>query len=287
MYVSNGCCGCLAALLCMQLCFDDTCSALFSFINAHTLRKLSAVPDALKQATATSDISDVLGSSSGEGKAADQGEPAADIYHGVFFAGYSLLGWAIRYRNLGAIGKLLQLVYARETGAAATDAIAESESEVRSTPTPLVVDSYGHTCFHLAAKYDYYEVIGLLAEFYNKKDVANGMSDALLHDSEEMKVSVSYFHHQMVNNNGETAGMLAAKHGNFNTLMKLLALGVDARSALQGRYCSWILARARLNEAREMNLECGNVDHDDDNLYFSVYPDPHYIVWYDDKPIMK
>lgn len=77
----------------------------------------------------------------------------------------------------------------------------------------------------------------------------------------------------------QTAGMLAAKHGNQKLAKKLFDNKASARRSLDGKYAGWVLAFARKSERFEMNLQTGRVGNDDD-LYFNISPDPYYIMWY-------
>lgn len=79
----------------------------------------------------------------------------------------------------------------------------------------------------------------------------------------------------------ETAGMLAAKHGNQKVGKKLFDYKASARRSLNGKYAAWVLAFARRSEKFEKNLQTGRYGNDDD-LYFNIDPDPYFIMWHTD-----
>jgi hypothetical protein len=81
------------------------------------------------------------------------------------------------------------------------------------------------------------------------------------------------------NNFRRTAAMEGAIASNFLATKALLQrYRADARRALEGRYMAWILAAARRRERFEKNLNTGRTG-DDDELYYSLAPDPNYLAF--------
>jgi predicted RNA-binding protein associated with RNAse of E/G family len=116
------------------------------------------------------------------------------------------------------------------------------------------IDARGNPCLHYIAMYG-----------------SPDMVDVLIGDKR--------LRWELENARGETAGMLAAKHGNQKVAKKLFACKASARRSLDGKYAAWVLAFARKSERFEKNLQTGRVGNDDE-LYFDVSPDPYYVMWY-------
>jgi hypothetical protein len=116
------------------------------------------------------------------------------------------------------------------------------------------VDTAGNTSLHFIAAHGSVEMIDLI--IVGKK--------------------VRY---EKLNPAGQTAGMIAAKCGNFKVAKRLFELRVSARKSLEGSYSAWVLAFARKYERNEKNLQTGRYG-DDDDIYCSAASEPFYSIWY-------
>ena len=118
----------------------------------------------------------------------------------------------------------------------------------------IPVDTHGNTCLHFVALHGTPDMVDIVAA--DKK--------------------VRY---ELPNPLGQTAGMLAAKAGNFKVAKRLFELKASPRKSLEGKYAAWVLAFARKYEKNEKNLQTGRYG-DDDEKFFSTEPDPFYSTWY-------
>jgi ankyrin repeat protein len=118
----------------------------------------------------------------------------------------------------------------------------------------LPVDTLGNTCLHYIAAHGIAEMVDVILA--------------------EKKVRF-----EALNPHGQTAGMIAAKVGNFKVAKRLFEMKISARKSLEGKYSAWVLAFARRYEKKEKNLQTGRYG-DDDETHFSVDPDPFYSTWY-------
>lgn len=119
----------------------------------------------------------------------------------------------------------------------------------------LSVDNLGNSTLHYLALYGTPEML-----------------EVLMTNCKTVKLSI-------LNKDNETPIVLASKAGNSDMMKKLFSYRVSPRSALEGKYWAWVLARARQQESREQNIQTGRVG-DDDLTYFSTAPEPNYISWY-------
>ena len=117
------------------------------------------------------------------------------------------------------------------------------------------IDSDGNTCIHCIASFGTVEIL-----------------DILLSDK---RVKLEYQNYK-----NETAGMIAAKIGNFKVARQLFKVRASPRRSLDGKYSAWVLAFARKYEKNEKNLQTNITGGDDDEKYFIVAPDPLYSTWY-------
>lgn len=124
----------------------------------------------------------------------------------------------------------------------------------RGYDVTAAVDARGNPCLHCIA--------------------AHGVVDMV-----DIAVQDKKVRYEQVNPSGYTAGMVAAKMGNFKVAKRLFELRASPRKSLEGLYASWVLAFARKFERNEKNLQCGRYG-DDDEQYFSTSPDPFYATWY-------
>lgn len=124
----------------------------------------------------------------------------------------------------------------------------------RGYDVALPVDSEGNSALHCIA--------------------ANGTAEMV-----DIVVSDKRVRFEQLNLIGQTAGMIAAKNGNFKCAKRLFELRASARKSLEGKYAAWVLAFARKYEKNEKNLQCGRVG-DDDAKYFDTSPDPFHSTWY-------
>ncbi|RYH32314.1 ankyrin repeat domain-containing protein [archaeon] len=118
----------------------------------------------------------------------------------------------------------------------------------------IPVDTVGNSCLHFVA--------------------ANGSADMV-----DIVAADKRVRYEMPNPLGQTAGMLAAKAGNFKVAKRLFELKASPRKSLEGKYAAWVLAFARKYEKNEKNLQTGRYG-DDDERFFPTDPDPFYSTWY-------
>lgn len=119
-----------------------------------------------------------------------------------------------------------------------------------------IVDVEGNSCLHYAAMYGTPSLVDVI-----------------------LKTGDDVVRLESVNAKGFTPAAMGAKCGDFQATKRLVKLGANARTALEGKYCSWILARARLLEKRECNLQTGRIGNDDETWY-PMSPDPNYTAWW-------
>lgn len=118
-----------------------------------------------------------------------------------------------------------------------------------------VVDNNNNTALHYSALYGNLSVVDT---------VLNAHDEILLLETE--------------NSQKCTAAMISSKLGNFQMTKKMLRCGCNGRKALEGKYWGWLLALVREREKLEMNTQTG-IYGDDDELYFSLKPEPNYLMW--------
>ena len=117
------------------------------------------------------------------------------------------------------------------------------------------VDSSGNNALHLASMLGNLKVVDT---------VLNAHDEVLCLDQ--------------VNARGQTAAMIAANAGNVVITRKLIRCGSSAREALAGKYWGWLLAIVRQKEQNQIDTQTG-IYGDDDVKYFSLHPDPTYLMW--------
>lgn len=128
---------------------------------------------------------------------------------GPFFDGYSLQGWACILHNPMALDLLLQ-----------------------KSPVDREVDKEGNSALHIAARYNYVELIRIQVER------GKGQLDI-----------------DARNKAGFTAAMVGAKYCSVESVRLLhKRYGASARDALDGYYWAWLLALA-MKEVRNMRYK--------------------------------
>lgn len=171
--------------------------------------------------------------------------PATHALEGLFYRGWSLLGYALKFGNNNAFKALLSVGL-----------------------RPFVpLDEDGNTALHLACKYD--NVDAVRAVLAIKGSLVASIPFEIRNKPHARMGGIIQ---------GLTAVGVGALAGSMRAVSLLVKAGADPRTGLEGKYSAWLLAIVRRKEKYETNLQTGYFG-DDDVKYFPTAPDPMFVFW--------